>query len=856
MPKRNPFLYSVLLTLVVWLFFSWPLPEHLFTGIPSSSTNVEKHSVRRMIQGDHLQLHYFYWLFSDMLAGKTPFFHNIYEFNTGDDSARRSVGSYNMPLSFVYAVGRSIGGRAFGWNLTSFISLWFTTYITSLLLLRFTKHSWIAILFAAISITLPYRWITLYGGSPTGFAMMWVPLLIYGVDRLARDNSFTGGLLAGIAVFLAYWSDLHIFFFSVLIIPAWYLVGFCRKTEFFWREYRYWVSMLKAILPLALILLVLGVMAGAFRNTAFADTTMAHGRTLREIAVYSASPESFILWRGAGTEAHVYIGIILPLLLISSGFLLLFRLLKAPRLHIKHALLVVLVWLQLAGIIILALGPNGLMKGILFVFCRAVIPSFNMIRQPDKIFCLLPPVLAVAATIAVVDLMSVFKTKLWRILLVLTVGTLSIIEYGCQVRPTVCLLDTSQPAYEAVVDDAEQCGYKAHVLIIPLWPGDSSLASLYEHYVSLYRIRMVNGYSPVVSHDYLENIFCKFGKANLGILTNADLNELKNLGVNYIILHEDAFPEKVSPFPVVFTLKKFLNHPRLRLLKQSQNIWVFKILSSSEEHPEIGAEWNMFFSARKWEAENIAEDDSLIKNNDSASAGKFAILQQGGSIQTKHVSVTQSPGLRWIIRARGKGTLLCTLRDNNRVFQTDRVNVDSRDWIWLNVPVTSVQGSLWLPLHIAGESGSVDIDIILLTAGVWQCPSTGQSIDIPAPCFFHAGYTDMKTGSVVLRKDYDPAEQVFYGPKLPLDKGCYEIEFVYDTDAKPGTLLGRFGCRICGHENNEWVDVNAGSGATYKWVQKQNVPIFMAFWFLRNADIAIRKVTIKKVSDLDQHSRY
>ena len=88
MSKVKTFLISLLLTLVIWAFFSWPVPKRLFSAIPISAQNVEKNHIRAMIPGDHLQLLYHFWLFSDMISGHTPFFHNLYEFNSGNDSER------------------------------------------------------------------------------------------------------------------------------------------------------------------------------------------------------------------------------------------------------------------------------------------------------------------------------------------------------------------------------------------------------------------------------------------------------------------------------------------------------------------------------------------------------------------------------------------------------------------------------------------------------------------------------------------------------------------------------------------------------------------------------------------------
>ncbi len=45
---------ALLISLVVWILFSWPLALHLQTAIPSSSRNIEVGQTRAMIPGDHI----------------------------------------------------------------------------------------------------------------------------------------------------------------------------------------------------------------------------------------------------------------------------------------------------------------------------------------------------------------------------------------------------------------------------------------------------------------------------------------------------------------------------------------------------------------------------------------------------------------------------------------------------------------------------------------------------------------------------------------------------------------------------------------------------------------------------------
>ena len=72
MKSMRILLLSLVITTIVWMIFSWPLPRFFASGVPASSCNVERGGVRRMMAGDHLQMIYNYWLVSDYVYGKHP----------------------------------------------------------------------------------------------------------------------------------------------------------------------------------------------------------------------------------------------------------------------------------------------------------------------------------------------------------------------------------------------------------------------------------------------------------------------------------------------------------------------------------------------------------------------------------------------------------------------------------------------------------------------------------------------------------------------------------------------------------------------------------------------------------------
>ena len=75
----------------------------------------------------------------------------------------------------------------------------------------------------------------------------------------------------------------------------------------------------------------------------------------------------------------------------------------------------------------------------------------------------------------------------------------------------------------------------------------------------------------------------RFQTVTQGELTDDDLAALARYQVNTIILHEDAFPEKVSPAPVGTTIRRLLAHPRLELLAHSGPVWSWRILPAPSE---------------------------------------------------------------------------------------------------------------------------------------------------------------------------------------------------------------------------------------------------------------------------------
>ncbi|MBI2441199.1 MAG: hypothetical protein HYV35_07510 [Lentisphaerae bacterium] len=878
-------LLTLAITLVVWAFFSWPLPRYIGRGVPTAA-HLEPVDIQPMIPGDHLQFMYYCWLAGDMVAGQTPFFYNLYEFNTGNDRERFEPYAYYFPFSLIYALAAGVFGRAFGWNLTGFISLWLTYLLTWLLVRRWTNSELIMAIAALLGIIIPFRWINLFGGSPAGFAMAWVSAILLGVDLAVRENRIGGGVLAGAALLMASWGDLHVFFFSTLALPVWGAVVFTAKTDFQWRRSASYFHLVKALLPIGLFIaaaLFFPLLMKWLYSALMGAAPVAHAtgpRSIREIMIYSPDWRGFLGLNKQGIASHVYLGGGV-LLFLTAGYLALIRhFCGAWRTHGRNVIVLTLIGLSLLVVMVLALGPRGPLHGLFFESARALIPPYAMIRQPAKIFCLMPSLLAVAAALGLTGLVQgigiairvaapvrawiapaatgsrprLHETvaafggliqlqagRVWTILVPVVFAGLLLWDYERRVNPTISLLEKNQAAYAAVAADAAASQATPRALVLPLWPGDSHYASTYQYFASLYRVRMVNGYNPFIKEGYLENVFRRFESLNQGALAEDQLAGLRDMKVRYILLHENLFPEKVSPFPVTATLGALLRHPSLELLKQDGSVWAFKILNTPRAQVPMVPTWDILFPARWFEMEKAkAERRVTVKASPSASGGAFVTLTEtNASLRTPPARAVAVSNLHWLVRARGQGRVAAELWVDEQPTAIEPIGVEADDWIWLNIPIPAYQGLATLNLKLALQTGAVEFDLSLLTAGAWPMLNPGESVTLPAALFFHAGHIDLKSGDVVFRPDFEPYGIVFYGPKLPLPKGTYEVAVDFTSPAPPGTLLGEVNLdQLEGGGDNLNVPIRAGDPARGRWRQHENLPFNLALVYSAGADRA------------------
>lgn len=838
-------LLSLAVSLLVWVIYTWPLALHVREAIPSSSHNIEIGQQRQMIPGDHLQLLYHFWIFGDMLRGETPWFHNLYEFNIGDDARRFYPSPYFVPFSAVYALLSTFVGRALAWNLTGFLTIWLTLWLTWWVVRRFVDDEAASLCAALLSVTFTYRWVLLLGGSPSGFSMMCVPLALGGAHMALRDRSPGGGWVAGAGLLLNCLSDPHSFYFLALFFPVWCLLCTIDAPTWRWTELRTYLLATRVLLPVPLLVGV-GLGLRAYFEHFLEGDVLRTGRTLKEVAGFSPNWRGLFQWERTGINNHIFLGIGLCVMLVAAALLVAapgrWASVKGRRRLLLGAMLVCI-----GGMLALALGSNAPWDGLPLRVARDWIPRYSLIRQPARILVLMPTLLAIPAGCL---LAALCRGALARCARPFLIGwSLWLVAEGrTQVEATLSGVDTRQGAYEAVVKDRRGIDGPPRALVVPLWPGDSDLSSTYLHYASLYRIRLWNGYSPVVSTNYLEHGFRPLESANQGWLSSEQLAYLRERGVHHLLVHEDQFPEKVSPFPVQVTLDGFLRNPALTLLHRDGPVWAFRIEAEGSGAEKADPGDLLYLPTRWYEPELIADRRGEVLAEPAASrAALLRMASEGDGVATPPVKAAPHPGLAWFLRVRGEGLLRLRLAGDAPDAVPRMQQVAGPDWTWLSVPVEATGfGSVQLSIERAG--GAVELDAVYLGPPQGTTPARGEEVAWTANRFFHAGESDLHTGKVCFLAAREPHGEILYAKWPPLPVGSYEATLEYRVEGDIPPVLGAW--RAEASADAQEVPVRGSdTTATVRFRQQDELPVRLAFRYDRAADVELMRIRLRRLAE-------
>ena len=831
--KFKSYIFLFAAGMLLWACMTRPLIYHFGRAIPYKERRApQAQAVGEFAPGDHIQLLYHFWLCRDMLAGKTPAFSNVYEFNTGDDDARKQFDPYYIPFSLVYALVSSAFGHAAGWNAAGLFAFMIGLFGFFALARRYAHSDAIAGLAAIVAAAFPYRWITLLGGSPTGFASCLVPCLLYGLDTAVRDKRPSGGFIAGAALFFSYCSDLHVFYFSSLLTPCWCLFSWLADDAPVIPDRKRLWAVFRALLP-AIAIACAALVLSSIASGSLAKSTMASGRGLKELKLFSPIKSGLFRWQYLGASNHIFTGTGLAILL---GFGILafglgFR--KDPsRAKWRPILLVTLLILAVVAIVLLALGTYGPHDALPIRAARKLIPKYKMIRQPMKIFSILPPILCVLLALLFRRL-ATGHAALRSVAVLLAVAAIA--EQALWLHPALCELPDHLPAYTEAAAYARDRGVeKPHAVCLPLWPGDSHFSSVYEFGALTSRIRLVNGYAPAVPEDYYENVFSKLSSLNNGVLDEEQRQLLLSIGVNLVIFHEQPYPSKVSPFPSAVALRLLRGNPALAQIAVFDGVFAFALSAVMKADPNRGYGDDCpdftFPAAYQWPKSRLTDRDR--------EPGHARVFRT-------HVRapVPIAPGMCYRLLLSGGGKLRGDCGHEVEVPDTPA---------WVSVPFTDPMGE-----SFAVVEGDPVAHHALIAAGEAATFNPANSnFTWRASDLFHFGHspddvskTIAKADGVTFNAKRNPAGLMVYGPDLPFPAGCYTATITgrfAQCNAFVASTIGDGGRRLA-ITPLQAAEGDKPSSASISFQYDGLLPLRLEYHFAGKGEACVESFTLKRV---------
>ena len=200
-----------------------------------------------------------------------------------------------------------------------------------------------------------------------------------------------------------------------------------------------------------------------------------------------------------------------------------------------------------------------------------------------------------------------------------------------------------------------------------------------------------------------------------------------------------------------------------------------------------------------------------------------------------------------MIRLRGPGAVQWNMSSSAGEIRQYVLVSTNTVWEWQSLCFTNLPLTQNFTSTLVRLRGQVDLDTLLYTAGRWEPPQTGQTIHLPAPLFFHVGYTDSQTQSVRLDPERDPSGVVFYGLRLPLDGGQYRVELNFDSPAPVGHVLGSWTLTLEGRPLLPKRALIAGQASFVIVELRDNRPIEFRLDYARTAPLAIKELTLTRL---------
>lgn len=782
--------------LLIFLFFaflgviySWPLALHLFDAIPYSYDQNPTYKTAFMFQGDHLQALYHFMLLKDAALGYIDWFTNPYEFATVSQPPIMST--YFLPLSIICLPFLFIS-ETLAYNIFIILAMGAGGLAMYLWAKELTGSSMAGFFAGIVFNVAPLRLVELFGGHPAGHAIFLFPLSLYFFDRAVKEKSLLcsglGGASALVLALQYNYFSYYLLMFLLVYIP-WRLIPPIRAS---FKEGRGADEIKRLALvgvPFAVgIFATLGWML-YFKKKVVSTATFEGGRTMGEVALYS--PKLSAIW-SPGLDWSVYLGIPLCIALV--------WVLASPFLsNVRYKRDTLFFGIVFAVTYILAFGVtlNGAIP--LYSLFYEYFPYFNMSRSPVKIMVITISTLSILVAFFVAWSETIIKWKTGMRLLVVGLLLLTVVDYHPRRDIGLSVLDRNNKIYELMASEAD--GKKS--LNIPLWPGESSWSSIYQYYAVKNRVAMINGYSPIVSKSYIDQVFWPLFTVNSGDLDESQVKLLKKMGVGYIIFHEEAYPPKVSAFPQSMALKRLHMSPFLELAGEEAPLTLFRLTDNSPKElktSEVTSPMGLLFQSESLVRINGKPEEDADAGNGVAlvyesaggekiiNAGPYMTFPTGTYRVTFRVKVSDNSSSEPLVRLDVAG-------DQGRVVLAEKIIrgsdfTASDEYQDFSLEYTLYEGIAWqveFRPYLLGR-GKIYIDSVYVIFADRADPAWQYE----AEQMYYTGKIEKDDDAngglaVVSTPGRDPADVMMRGPNRVYEAGEYTARFRLKTQKINGT---------------------------------------------------------------------
>jgi hypothetical protein len=753
------------LFLVLGAVCTLPLARNFTQGVPYTAYGQDDGLPRNNVHGDHLQLYYRFWLFGETAAGRAEPFQDPYEFSLSSGSNRR-VALYFFPFPLVFHLFSPLG-RAAGYNAAILLSYLLSGLFMFLLVRHYTGDTAASLLGGTIFAASHYRTLAVLSGHPVGLSAFLLPFLVLCIEKVMKEKSLPWSFAGGLAFALLTDNDLHVLYLTALVSPVIVVKNLVGTG---WRRIPHYVT---GILPAAFPFLIIALGVLALRFPLF---SMIHSegqsitRPLSEIYRYSPGLGEMLVRHNPILTKNIYLGpaLLFPLLFIVAGF---FTFPRDNRERRAFGLVLFYGGLFLLSYM-LAFGPR-FPVGKPYTFLYHHLPKFSLIRQTSKFMLVATFALAVVSGLGFASLRRVLPAAkgaavLAGASLLVLVDLLPFPGPGAGIS----LLPAKVEAYDRAFGD----GRMARSVHVPLWPGDSAWSSHYLYYGTIYPSAMINGYSPLPPEGYFEDVFLPLKSLNAGQIGERQVEALKSFDLEYLVLHEESFPPKVSLFPSQMTLENLKASPSLEMVSSIPPVSVFRILGEDQAPAvsHVPSQTGVVHHEKTLRAgENVPDED--------ASDGRSMRIG-GGEGTTVTVSRRTTPSGKFVLAARVRSEepaafLLRTLSsaDNTVIAEEDFTLDPAVGYAIFPLEFELDESRLLRHELVKGDDSTLFLDWISMRfAGVEDPPSRLEAEEL-----FHIGNTAEQpaaSGGRALRlTDADPPGRATRGPYRLFGEGEYEV---------------------------------------------------------------------------------